>query len=109
MWIPKAITENDKTENAFTANVAHGSAGNVRLAEGQIGGELFLPYGLESVPPKGARAAAVQAGRTVCVLGTRSEEKLSLEPGEIGLYSKGGASIVLKNDGRVLINGRSIE
>ena len=30
----------------------------------------------------------------------------SLDEGELMLYSKGGASIVLKNDGRVLINGR---
>ena len=31
-----------------------------------------------------------------------------LEPGEVMLYSKGGASIVLKNNGSVLINGREV-
>ena len=31
-----------------------------------------------------------------------------LEEGELMLYSKGGASIVLKNDGRVLVNGKEL-
>ena len=31
-----------------------------------------------------------------------------LEEGEIMLRSKGGASLVLKNDGRVLVNGREL-
>ncbi len=43
---------------------------------------------------------------SVCVsLGVLGQEQ-SLSEGELMLYSKGGASIVLKNDGRVLINGR---
>ena len=31
-----------------------------------------------------------------------------IQEGELMLYSQGGASIVLKNDGRVLINGREV-
>ena len=31
-----------------------------------------------------------------------------LQEGELMLYSKGGASIVLKNDGRVLVNGQEL-
>jgi len=31
-----------------------------------------------------------------------------LQEGEVKLSSAGGASIVLKNDGRVLINGREV-
>ena len=38
-------------------------------------------------------------------LGVLGQEQ-TLSEGELMLYSKGGASIVLKNDGRVLINGR---
>ena len=33
---------------------------------------------------------------------------VSVQAGEVMLYSKGGASLVLKNDGRVLINGREV-
>ena len=33
---------------------------------------------------------------------------VELDEGEVMLSSKGGASIVLKNDGRVLINGKAV-
>ena len=45
------------------------------------------------------------AGGAVC-LGVIAAPPEPLEPGEVMLYSAGGASIVLKNNGKVLINGR---
>ena len=41
-------------------------------------------------------------------LGVVAQDK-NLEEGELMLYSKGGASIVLKNDGSVVINGKVFE
>ena len=35
-------------------------------------------------------------------------KNVELDEGEVMLSSKGGASIVLKNDGRVLINGKAV-
>ena len=32
-------------------------------------------------------------------------DRTELEEGEVMLYSKGGASVILKNNGKVLING----
>ena len=109
MWVSRAITENTENAPAFTAVVTGAGGKRISLggSEGSGTGEPFYPYGISSVPPKGVRAAAVQSGRTVCVLGCNDGIDRMLEPGEIALYSKGGASIVLKNDGRVLINGVS--
>ncbi len=109
MWIPKAISENSGIEQPFTAQVVFADGESVNLAGAQGSGKAiqFLPYGIESVPPNGSRAVAVPTGRTLCVCGTQTEGKLELEPGEIGLFSSGGASIVLKNDGSVVINGRT--
>ncbi len=110
MWISRAITENGESAPAFTAEVTGAEGNKVSLggAEGSGTGEAFYPYGIMSVPPKGVKAAAVQSGRSVCVLGCTDGADRDLEPGEIALYSKGGASIILKNDGRVLINGVSV-
>ena len=38
-------------------------------------------------------------------LGIVNKKEFSLEPGEIMLYSAGGATLELKNDGFVYING----
>ncbi len=46
-----------------------------------------------------------QAGAHVVIADVRGD----LKPGELMLYSAGGASIVLKNDGSVLINGKAVE
>ena len=108
MWISETIAENGNRAEAFTAETAISVGSSVRLSGSQSGCVQFLPYGIESVPPKGEKAVVVKAGRTLCALGFQSANT-ELEPGEIGLFSKGGASIVLKNDGSVLINGVPFE
>ena len=109
MWLTDAIANNSQNGAPFTAVVASGGGAAVQLG-GETGAqaELFLPYGMESIPPKGERTAVIPSGSTLCAVGVRCGSRLSLEPGEVGLFSSGGASIVLKNDGRVLINGADI-
>ncbi len=106
MWIPKAISEAG-SETPFAAAVIFSDGKTLTLGGDHIGmsAEAFLPYGVESVPPEGEKTAVVPAGRTLCCVGVEAKRVHSLEPGEIALYSKGGASIILKNDGRVIING----
>ncbi len=107
MWLSKKITENSG-DSPFTAFVSFSDGSSVGLGSSSGSGSaaLFLPYGIECVPPRGEQAVVVPSGRTRCAVGIRSKNSLRLEPGEIALYSKGGASIILKNDGRVLINGQ---
>ncbi|MBQ1546189.1 MAG: phage baseplate assembly protein [Clostridia bacterium] len=108
MWIPEKIAETSRAGDVFTANVTgtDGSlirfGGDVRASEA----EAFFPYGVASVPPEGVRAAVVRAGRTLVVPCCECTADISLEAGEVALYSSGGASIILKNDGSVVINGR---
>ncbi|MDO4459341.1 MAG: hypothetical protein Q4C42_04525 [Clostridia bacterium] len=42
------------------------------------------------------------------VLGSTERCPTELAPGEIAIISKGGASIILRNNGKVYINGREI-
>lgn len=109
MWIPEKIAEVSDADDVFTAEVAGADGTKVCLGDDvrAIEGEAYFPYGIASVPPKGVRAAAVQAGRTLVVFGCEGAADVSLEAGEVALYSSGGASIILKNDGSVVINGRT--
>lgn len=92
MWIPKTVSAADRITGSVT------SADNA-------GGCNVNPYGIAYVPPKGEKAMIVQIGNSNYLLGVCKESPIELERGEIAMYSSGGASIVLKNDGRVLING----
>jgi phage gp45-like len=66
-----------------------------------------MPYGIASIPPKNECAVVLPLEDGEVSLGVLADTD-GLQEGELMLSSAGGASIVLKNDGRVLINGREI-
>ncbi|MEE1124507.1 MAG: hypothetical protein U0L18_01030 [Acutalibacteraceae bacterium] len=68
---------------------------------------VLSPYGIVAVPPKGTRAVVLPTGDTAVCLGVPQTVK-DLKEGEIMLFSSGGASIILKNNGKVLINGKEM-
>ncbi len=68
---------------------------------------VISPYGVVAVPPKGTKTVVLPTGDTAVCMGTPQQVE-NLKEGELMLFSSGGASIVLKNDGRVLINGKEV-
>lgn len=107
MWVPKAITDGENYSGAFAANVVS-SEGNKVIVSGleRLNSiDMCYPYGIYSVPPKGEKVVMLPVGSSAVMCGVCSNGQISLESGEIGLYSRGGASLVLKNDGSVVING----
>lgn len=111
MWLMNYITKNsiaspsavkgdvNKNDDSGTAVVSSGEHKRLKSC---------LPYGVVSIPPKGERAVVLPLDDGEVGIGViaRSAE---LEEGELMLYSRGGASILLKNDGRVLINGKELK
>ena len=84
------------TKNSITAPKAEkggvkssGNTVSVDSSEEHREIKCCVPYGFASVVPVLAK-------------------NVELDEGEVMLSSKGGASIVLKNDGRVLINGKAV-
>ena len=69
---------------------------------------ICAPYGVLSIPPAGERAVVLPLDDGEVSIGVLAAAE-NLSEGEVMLRSSGGASIVLKNDGTVLINGRVIE
>lgn len=112
MWISRYVTENSFQKESPSVGVVRAAEGD-KVAVSATGEHLSLPvalpYGIAYAPPLGCRSLVLptEAGN-VCI-GVIGDTRAGLSPGELMLYSAGGASIVLKNDGRVLINGRAVE
>jgi len=110
MWLMNYITNNSHTapravRGELSVGEANGTAVSASGEHKQL--ELCFPYGLVSVPPAGEQAVVLPLDGGEVGLGVISQAT-DLEPGELMLFSKGGASVVLKNNGKVLINGREV-
>lgn len=111
MWISGYVTGNSFDRNSASVGEVRSASAKVSVsaAADHIGMPTAAPYGVVSVPPVGARSLVLPTdGGNVClgVIGAPTDQ---LEQGELMLSSAGGACIVLKNDGRVLINGRAVQ
>ena len=107
MWLLSYITKNSLAPpNAVKGNVYEN--GTAVTASGEHRSlRMCLPYGIASIPPKNECAVVPPLDDGEVSLGVLADTE-GLQEGELMLSSSGGASIVLKNDGRVLINGREI-
>ncbi len=65
---------------------------------------VAVPFGIASVPPEGESSVVASVGNGDVCLGVLAKDK-ELKPGEIMLFSQGGATLKLSNDGHVYING----
>ncbi len=66
---------------------------------------LVAPFGIRWNPPDGESIQLIKnwhMGSNIVAVGTIVDEEI--EPGEVEIYSQGGALIQLKNDGNVIIN-----
>lgn len=66
---------------------------------------LVAPFGIRWNPPSGSSVQLIknwQSGNAVVAVGTIVDKEI--EPGEVEIYSQGGAKIQLKNNGTVIIN-----
>ena len=112
MWISRYMTENSFGGDSASVGVVRASQGDevtVSATNEHFSLPVALPYGIAYAPPVGCRSVVLPTEAGNICLGVIGEKRDDLEPGELMLTSSGGASIVLKNDGRVLINGRTVD
>ncbi|MGN1432478.1 MAG: hypothetical protein ACI4XI_02135 [Ruminococcus sp.] len=110
MWLMNYITKNSLTSpSAVKGNVnKNDKDGTAVVSSGEHKRlKSCFPYGIISIPPTGERAVVLPLDDGEVGLGVIAGN-VNLEEGELMLYSKGGASIVLKNDGKVLVNGQEL-
>lgn len=108
MWLTEKMVEPRTTGEVFSGKVTGAQNAQVAVQGENEYRELALaaPWGIAYLPPAGARAVILGGGQQSVCAGTIVEAG-ELEPGELLLYSAGGARICLKNSGDVIINGQT--
>lgn len=109
MWISRMLSKSREAERAETGCITMG-LGDLIEAGSTVNSrsiKAYSPYGYSFSAPEGEEVILVPSTDGNVALGTRTKNE-ELESGEVKISSKGGASIVLKNDGRVIINGAYI-
>ena len=109
MWLMNYITKNSITAPKAEKGGVKSSGNTVSVDSSEEHREIkcCVPYGFASVVPVGESAVVLPLANGEVSLGVLAKN-VELDEGEVMLSSKGGASIVLKNDGRVLINGKAV-
>lgn len=113
MWLNKRLKKENTDMSVHSASVLGASENGLHIngRSQSTNTAQLMPFGVFSVPPNGQNAVVADiASRKLC-LGVEGSppEGVSLEAGEVLLYSLGGAYIHLKNNGTVVIKGTVIE
>lgn len=109
MWMSKRIVATSGKEVA--------EKGKVTLSDNQLEAgatvtrrniDSYAPYGYKSVPPVDEDVIMLESNDGAVVLGALSKDE-NIESGEVKISSLGGAYIILKNNGDIVLNGLVID
>ena len=103
MWLGKKIASRQKeAERPVAGTISGEQNGGLLLQSSSEYREVAAagPYGVKSLPPAGENAVGVVSGEKTFCLGVEIDPK-GLQPGELVLFSSGGAKITLTRDGKI--------
>lgn len=100
MWISRQIAEAQRPRPAASSARISGSG-----AAGLRSLPFAGPWGVAYLPPDAAQAVLVETNEGTACIGTVAQSR-GIRPGELLLYSAGGAEIYLRNNGEIEINGQ---
>lgn len=101
MWLTRQLGASEGAK-VSSGQVTGGGEFAVRGESEYRSPETLFPYGFSSLAAQGRKAVMLDG---FCA-GISSLPDGSLEEGEVRLYSAGGAEILLKSSGEVVINGQ---
>lgn len=105
MWISQQIIEaRNRRPEADVASVT--GAGTAQGVQEYRSLPFAGPWGIAYRPPNAAQAVVVSTSAGDTCIGAIAQDK-GLQPGELMLFSSGGAEIYLKNSGEIVINGQT--
>ncbi len=106
MWLTQQLLSRSKMRGNERGRVTMNEGGRlcVSAAVNEQRVEAYTPYGYTSLPPAGTQVLLIPSAQGSVCAGARGDPS-GLKAGEIRLCAAGGASIVLKNSGEILLNG----
>ena len=108
MWLGKKIASRQKeAERPVAGTISGEQNGGLLLQSSSEYREVAAagPYGVKSLPPAGENAVGVVSGEKTFCLGVEIDP-MGLQPGELVLFSSGGAKITLTRDGKIQLEGQ---
>lgn len=113
MWISQTIAQRGSGGSAADMGVTTigGGSASVMTRGEQRNLEVFAPGGVVWQPRPGDTVLVIKGGagaqeQCVAAASTADHAPEGMAPGELFLYSSGGASIYLRADGTVEVSGR---
>lgn len=111
MWISNKIASREKSKERKTASadVTMVSGENIVVQNSNEYRDIKIvsPRGVAYMPVQGDKTVVIPVGDENICIGAINESA-GLEAGELMFYSLGGAKIILKNNGEVVINNTTI-
>ncbi len=101
MWLTQRLSR-EEGARVTSAQVSGGGDFSVQGENAAQTPETLFPYGFSSRAEQGSKAVLLDG---YCAGVSRLPDS-SLQEGEVRLYSVGGAEILLKRNGDVIINGQ---
>lgn len=107
MWISENIIQKNPGARAAQGTVTGCAQAGITVQGAKEHREIpvYAPFGISYVPPEGEPVLLLPVSGSTACAGTLMRQQ-SLEPGELMLFSAGGAHLVLKNSGEILLNGK---
>jgi hypothetical protein len=110
MWLSEIMAKSQSSDKAEKGIVTLSSGGDLEIDSSVNSRSVnsYSPYGYTCATPVGEEVIVIPSSDGQATLGVKSDCS-SLESGEVRIMSKGGACIILKNDGSVIINSLVID
>lgn len=110
MWINKNIVDRTVRKNkpmCGKVTQTGNTTVNIQSEKQCVELPIIAPWGVAYVPKPDTTTVIMPLGDGDGCIGTVVEDR-GLKPGEVMLYSAGGATLILKNDGTIVANGKVI-
>lgn len=107
MWLSNQIIKDSTNKTApVMANITQNDAAKISAQEAVEYREInsIVPFGIAYSPLSEQDVAVLPIGSNNYCIGVKMEDK-NLSPGDLMLYSGNTASILIKSDGSINING----
>ena len=109
MWLSKKLSQSMRPGDESATEIGNltiSKSDNIAASASKEIRNLsfYSSPGISFCPVEGRSVLLIDSSAGTVCAGVLSENDSSLSPGELKIYSEGGAKIVLKNDGHIVIN-----
>ena len=110
MWLSKKLAQQGASSQGSAAEIGTLSIATdnviAAISSAEKRGIIFYaPLGIEFFPEESRDVLLLSCGNQTICAGVEMKKPTSIKAGEIRVFSKGGAELLLTNDGSVKING----